>query len=72
MIKFFENFLFDFDDTLVNSGKEHEKAFKFVIKKFGNKIIKKKNFNYEKIKGLKTFEALKKIGFKKSHSKNNG
>jgi beta-phosphoglucomutase-like phosphatase (HAD superfamily) len=63
MIKYFDNFLFDFDDTLVNSGKEHEKAFRLVIKKHGNNIKKINDFNYDNIKGLKTIEALKKIGF---------
>ena len=65
MMKKFDNFLFDFDDTLVNSGKMHEKAFKKTIRKFNNELSKNINFQYENLKGLKTVDALKKIGFKK-------
>lgn len=59
----FINYLFDFDGTLVNSNKVHEKAFRYTLKK--NKISIK-NFDYEVIKGMKTSDAFKSLNLKKN------
>ena len=60
MIKKFENFIFDFDGTMVNSNKYHSFAFRKALD------CKKKSieFDYENIKGLTTRKAFKKIGIK--------
>lgn len=62
MIKIFKNFIFDFDGTILNSNYYHQMAFQkvFVLKKI------KKKFKYEKIKGLSTEQAFKKLGIKKN------
>lgn len=60
----FDNYLFDFDGTIADSNKLHEIAFKKVFKK--NNIDKMFSFSYEKIKGLKTSDSLKKIGLKRN------
>ena len=59
----FTNYLFDFDGTLINSNKIHEKAFLCTLQK--NKICTK-NFEYEKIKGMKTIDAFKFLNLKKN------
>ena len=60
----FDNYLFDFDGTIADSNRLHEIAFKKVFKK--NNIDKMFSFSYEKIKGLKTSDSLKKIGLKRN------
>ena len=57
-------FIFDFDGTIANSNRFHRAAFKKVLL-----LVNINNFNYEKLKGLKTEDAFKKLGIKKNINK---
>jgi beta-phosphoglucomutase len=54
-MKTFKNFIFDLDGVLLDSNKVHAEAFELTLKNFNL------NFNYEKIAGSSTIDALKFI-----------
>ena len=57
----YENFIFDLDGTLIDSTPSHVRAFNFAISM--SKISKDIDFNYEEMKGKRTIDVMRELGF---------
>ena len=53
------NFIFDWDGTLIDSYPAHEKAFKYVLNYYGEDS---KFFNYQDYESLSTYDVFKNLG----------
>lgn len=62
----FNNYIFDLDGTLIDSTPSHVRAFNIAIKSSAANM--NAEFEYEKMKGMRTIDVMKRLGFSEGES----